>query len=149
MKVIWSQVSLVICVPPPPWETHIPSDMCSPSGKHLSLVLWVSPHGKHICLVICVPQPWKHISLVIHITSDMCFPDSGTHITRDTCFLYRVYITQRLTHWATNVFYLTARKLSWFFFLSYSSKLNFSCFLYFHLTIILCYILGQKMICTV
>ena len=145
---IWSQVSLVICVPPP--EKHIFLVTCvPPPGKHLSLVLWVSPRGKHICLVICVPQPWKHISLVIHITSDMCFPDSGTHITRDTCFLYRVYITQRLTHCATYVSYLTARKLSWFFFARTEFQIKFSCFLYFHLTIIMCYISGPKMICTV
>ena len=142
VKVIWSQVSLVICVPPP--GKHIFLVRCvSPHGKHLSLVLWVSSRGKHISLVICVPPPWKHISLVI------CVYQTAEHISLGIRVFFIGYIIQRLTHWATCVFYLTARKLSSFFFLSYSSRLNFSCFLYFHLTIIMCYISGQKMICTV
>ena len=82
------------------------------------------------------------------MASDKCFRDSRTHITKDSFVLYWVYITQRLTYLATYVFYLTARKVScFFFFLQF--HLNFSYFLYFHLTMIMCYISGQKMICTV
>ena len=35
-----------------PWEAHIPSDVCSLPGKHISLVMCVPLPGKHLFLVI-------------------------------------------------------------------------------------------------
>ena len=46
----------------PSWETHIASDMCFPTGKHVSLVIYVFcvlPPGKQIFLVICVSPTGK------------------------------------------------------------------------------------------
>ena len=62
-------------------ETHIPCYMCSPRGKHISLVICVLPPGKHISLVICVPPPGKHISLVI------CVAAPEKHISLVICVL--------------------------------------------------------------
>ena len=74
----------------PTWETHIPSDMCSPTRNHISLVICVPRPGKHISLVICVP-PGKHIpsdmcsrTWETHIPSDMCSP-RGKHISLVRC----------------------------------------------------------------
>ena len=46
-------------------ETHIPSDMCSPTQEHVSLLICVPLPGKQTSLVKCVPITRKHISLVI------------------------------------------------------------------------------------
>ena len=128
----------------------------SGEGTHITTDMWFIVGRTHITRVMCFPSRGTHISIDMcsstwktHIASDMCFRDSGTHITRDSFFLYWVYITQCLTYSATYVFYLTSRKVSCFFFFFLQFQLNFSYFLYFHLTIIMCYISGRKMICTV
>ena len=95
----------------------------SGEGTHITTDMWFVVGRTHITRVMCFPSRGTHISIDMcsstwktHIASDMCFRDSGTHITRDSFFLYWVYITQRLTYSATYVFYLTARKVSCFFF---------------------------------
>ena len=50
------QIALVICVPLPQWETHIPSEMCVPISEHISPVIYVPLPRKHISIVICVPR---------------------------------------------------------------------------------------------
>ena len=60
----------------PSWETQIPSDMCSLTKETHITSDMCSPTqethipsdvpGKHISLVICVPLPRKHISLVMY-----------------------------------------------------------------------------------
>ena len=97
--------------------THITTDMWFVVGRtHITRVMCFPSRGTHICIDMC-SSTWK-----THMASDKCFRDSGTHITRDSFVLYWVYITQRLTYLATYVFYLTARKVSCFFFPTISFK---------------------------
>ena len=63
----------------PTWETHIPSDICSPAQEYLSLLICIPLPGKHVSLVICVPPPGKHISLV------KCVPPPGKNISLVKC----------------------------------------------------------------
>ena len=59
----------------------IPSDMCSPTHEHISLVIRVPFPGTHISSDMC-SLTWE-----THIPSEMAFPFPirGTHITRDIC----------------------------------------------------------------
>ena len=70
----------------PTWETHFPSDMCSPTQEQMLLVICVALPWKHIYLVICVLEPEKHIS---HIPCVICFSTWKTHTPSDMCLLPR------------------------------------------------------------
>ena len=76
----------------PTWETHIPSNMCSLPGKHISLVICVPPPAKHVSLIIYISLPGKHVSLVIcapppkqQISLVICVPPPGKSISLVIC----------------------------------------------------------------
>ena len=74
-----TNISPVICVPPP-GETRIPSDMCSPtSEKHIPSDLCSSFQETRIPSYTCSPT-WE-----THIPSDMCSPTWETRIPSDMC----------------------------------------------------------------
>ena len=74
-----TNISPVICVPPP-GETRIPSDMCSPTSEtHIPSDLCSSFQETRIPSDTCSPT-WE-----THIPSDMCPPTRETRIPSDMC----------------------------------------------------------------
>ena len=88
----------------PSWATHIPSDMCSPTWeKHVSSDMCSLTWETRIPCDMCSPTYETYIpsdmcpsTWETHFSSDMCFPGLETHIPSDMC--YPTCIPKKLTN---------------------------------------------------